>query len=119
VSEHTGEPVKLAVPFEGDITLGRDQAHALTAHDAAAPRGGSAVTVELTGDWREGRRLLYAETLLVGDAKFGGVGFKGEMREEPPFMTYAEDPTGTATSISLENPNVQLAGPWRLVVPLP
>lgn len=118
VAEYTGTPAKLDVPWEGDITLGEDRAHVVTARDAA-PRGGSAVTVELTGEWCDGRRLLYAETLLVGDAKFGGVGFKGEMRDEPPFLTYAEDPSAKATSISLENPNVQFAGPWRLVLPLP
>ena len=118
VSEYTGAPVKLGVPFEGDATLGDDRAHVRTARDTA-PRGGSAITVEFSGDWQDDRRLVFAETLLVGDEKQGGVGFKGEMPEEPPFTAYAEDPSGKAATVSLENPNVQLRGPWRLEIPLP
>jgi hypothetical protein len=62
---------------------------------------------------------VYAETLIVGDATHGGVGFKGEKSEEPPFTVLAEDPSGKAATISLESPNVQLRGPWRLEIPLP
>ncbi|HUQ42757.1 MAG TPA: hypothetical protein VM052_09660, partial [Candidatus Limnocylindrales bacterium] len=116
LSEYLGSPVTLAVPFEGEITLGDDTAH-VKIERTTAPRGGSAVGVELTGTWRDDRRLLYAESLTVGD-KYGGVGFKG-MPEEPPIMTYADDPTGAATTVALESPNVQLRGPWRLSVALP
>jgi hypothetical protein len=118
VSEHTGAPARLTVPFEGQVTLGDDRAHVRTARDSA-PRGGSAITVEFTGAWQDDRRLVYAETLLVGDATHGGVGFKGEKSEEPPFTVLAEDPSGKAATISLESPNVQLRGPWRLEIPLP
>jgi hypothetical protein len=118
VSEYTGAPLRLTVPFEGEVTLGADRAHVRTARDAA-PRGGSAITVEFTGDWQDDRRLVFAETLLVGDAAHGGVGFKGEKPEEPPFTAFAEDPSGKAATISLESPNVQLRGPWRLEIPLP
>ena len=114
--EYTGSPVKLAVPFEGEISLGDDRAH-VKVDRRPAPRGGNAVGVEITGEWRDGRRLLYAESLTIGD-KYGGVGFSA-MPDEPPIQTYAEDPTGNAPSVALESPNVQLRGPWVLRAPLP
>ena len=117
IAEYTGTPVTLAVPYQGDITLGDDAAH-VKVERQAAPRGGAAVSVEFIGAWRDGRRLLYAESLTVGD-KYVGVGFKGGPPTEPPILTYAEDPTGSATSVSLESPNIQLQGPWSLVATLP
>jgi hypothetical protein len=116
LAEYTGQSVTLTIPFEGEITLGDDTAFVRTARDAA-PRGGAAVRVELTGAWRDDRRLLFAESLTVGD-RYGGVGFRS-MPTEPPILTYAEDPTGAATTVSLESPVVQLRGPWRLSAPLP
>ena len=117
IAEYTGTPVTLAVPYQGDMTLGDDAAH-VKVERQTAPRGGAAVSVEFMGAWRDGRRLLYAESLTVGD-KYGGVGFRGAPPTEPPILTYAEDPTGSATSVALESPNIQLQGPWRLVAALP
>ena len=116
LSEYTGMPVRLAVPFDGQITLGDDTALVKVARQSA-PRGGAAVGVQFTGSWRDERRLLYAESLTVGDT-YGGVGFRG-MPGEPPIQTYAEDPTGDATAVALESPVLQLRGPWRLPVALP
>jgi hypothetical protein len=116
LSEYTGAPVKLVVPFEGEITLGDDSAVVKVARETA-PRGGAAVGVEFTGAWRDDRRLLFAESLTVGD-KYGGVGFRGPVIE-PPIQTYAEDPTGASAEVALESPVLQLRGPWRLVAPLP
>jgi len=116
LSEYTGAPVKLSVPFEGEITLGDDNAFVKAARQDA-PRGGAAVGVEFTGSWRDDRRLLFAESLTVGD-KYGGVGFRA-LPAEPPIQTYAEDPTGTSAVVALESPVLQLRGPWRLVAPLP
>jgi hypothetical protein len=117
IAEYTGTPVRLAIPYQGDVTLGDDAAQ-VKVERQTAPRGGAAVGVEFMGAWRDGRRLLYAESLTVGD-KYGGVGFKGGPPTEPPILTFAEDPTGSATSVSLESPNIQLQGPWRLVAALP
>jgi hypothetical protein len=117
IAEYTGAPVTLAVPYQGDMKLGDDAAH-VKVERLTAPRGGAAVSVELMGAWRDGRRLLYAESLTVGD-KYCGVGFKGGPPAEPPVLTFAEDPTGSAASVSLESPNIQLQGPWTLVAALP
>ena len=116
LSEYLGSPLTLAVPYEGEITLGDDKAHVTVAREAAL-RGGSAVAVTFTAEWRDDRRLLYAESLTVGD-RYGGVGFRG-MPGEPPIQTWAEDPTGQAATVALESPNVQLRGPWRLPLVLP
>lgn len=114
--EYTGAPVTLTVPSEADITLGDDSAH-VKVERQTAPRGGASVGVEITGSWSDDRRLLYAESLTVGD-KYGGVGFKA-LPDEPPIQTYAEDPTGTATAVTLESPNIELRGPWLLRAALP
>lgn len=116
LSEYLGSPLRLAVPYEGEITLGDDRAHVTVAREAG-PRGGSAVGVTFTGEWRDDRRLLYAESLTVGD-RYGGVGFRG-MQGEPPIQTWAEDPTGGSATVAIESPNVQLRGPWRLPLALP
>lgn len=116
LAEYTGAPVKLAIPSESDITLGDDEAH-VKVERTDAPRGGRAVGVEVTGRWHDDRRLLFAESLTVGE-KYGGVGFRG-MPAEPPIQTYAEDPTGEGATVALESPVVQLRGPWRLPVTLP
>lgn len=116
VAEYTGSPLTLAIPSEGDITLGDDLAFVkVTRSDA--PRGGKAVSVEFTGAWRGDRRLLFAESLTVGP-KYGGVGFRGPPGE-PPIATWAEDPTGDSATVTLESPNIQLRGPWRLPATLP
>ena len=116
LSEYTGLPVTLAEPYDGEIALGDDRALVKTAREPA-PRGGAAVSVEVTGAWHDDRRLLWAESLTTGD-KYGGVGFRA-LPEEPPFKTYAEDPTGASPTVTLESPVLQLRGPWRLTVPLP
>ena len=114
--EYTGSPVTLVVPSDGVITLGDDRAR-VKVERRQSPRGGNAVGVEIAGEWHDGRRLLYAESLTAGD-RYGGVGFKS-LPEEPPIQTYVEDPTGAATSVTLESPNIELRGPWLLRAPLP
>jgi hypothetical protein len=117
LSEYLGAPVKLAVPSEGEVTLGDDTAF-VRVDRKPAPRGGPAVAVEFSGAWRDDRRLLYAESLSVDGQRNGGVGF-GQTPGEPPILTYAEDPSGNTTSVQLESPVVQLRGPWRLPLVLP
>ena len=117
LSEYLGAPVKLAVPFEGEVTLGDDTA-IVKVDRQDAPRGGSGVSVAFTGTWRSDRRLLYAESLSVDGQRNGGVGFR-QMPSEPPIVTYAEDPSGNTTSVQLESPVLQLRGPWRLPLALP
>jgi hypothetical protein len=117
LAEYTGAPVRLAVPFEGQITLGGDDAF-VKVERRDAPRGGAGVGVEFNGAWLADRRLLYAESISVGSERNGGVGFRG-LPSEPPVQTYAEDLQGGATQIALESPVVQLRGPWRLPVTLP
>ena len=116
LSEYTGSPVKLTVPFAGEITIGDDTAFVKVGR-VTTERAGAAVSVELTGSWRDDRRLLYAESLTVGDT-YSGVGFRG-MPGEPPIETFAGDPSGDATSVSLESPVIQLRGPWRMHAMLP
>lgn len=120
LSEYLGDPVKVPVPFEGEITLGDDRATVKVGRSTMprTPRGtGAGVSVEVTGSWQDDRRLLYAESMSVG-AHRGGVGFRA-MPSEPPIMTYAEDPDGKGTEVALESPVIQLRGPWRLPVDLP
>lgn len=116
LSEYTAAPVKLTVPFLGDIALGDDTA-SVRVERVTVPRVGAGVSVEFTGSWRDDRRLLYAESLTVGDT-YGGVGFRS-VPGEPPIQTYAGDPTGDSASVTVESPVLQLRGPWRLRATLP
>ncbi|HEY6958871.1 MAG TPA: hypothetical protein VI814_08615 [Candidatus Limnocylindria bacterium] len=116
LSEHLGAPLRLPVPWDGDVALGDDTAHVRTGRDSS-PRGGAAVTVEVEGTWHDDRRVLFAESLTVSE-RYGGVGFRA-MPAEPPIVTYTEDPTGEADAVSLESPVIQLRGPWTMTLPLP
>ena len=116
LSEHTGSPVTLSVPSEGEISLGDDRAFVRVARQTG-PRGREAIGVEVNGRWHADRRMLYAESIAV-DGHHGGVGFRS-LSTEPPIQTYAEDSSGVAGEIALESPVLQLRGPWRLPVELP
>ena len=114
LAEVTGAPVTLSVPSESDIELGPDRLHARVTR--ATGFRGPAVRVELDdGGGRDGRRVVYAESVRV-DGALAGVGWR--RHPEPGDPVDSEDPSGAAREVTLECPVVQLHGPWRLELPL-
>jgi hypothetical protein len=112
LAETTGTWVTLAVPSETDIELGRHRVHASVARGQS--RRGDVVRVTLDdGGWREGRRVLYAESVRV-DGVLRGV----SARPEPGAAAESEDPSGSAREIAIETPVLLLRGPWRLEISL-
>jgi hypothetical protein len=112
LAEATGLPVTLPIPSESDIDLGRHRLHARVAR--ATGFRGAVVRVELDdGGWHDDCRLVYAETVRLD----GVTRPVGPTTANPGDPVQSPDPSG-AHEITLDDPVVQLRGPWRLEMPL-